>query len=135
MEYFAQLDENNKVIQVVVVDEKEAPDEKTGIAFCQSLYGAQTVWKLTSYNTRGNVYYDSDNVVGNKLPFRKNYAVVGSIYDVDNDAFYNEQPYPSWMLNQTTYLWEAPTPMPSDDKNYKWVEADLNWQVITPTVG
>ena len=54
MAHFAQLDENNIVIQVTVVSNDDAPDEATGIAFCKAIYGSDTNWKQTSYNSRGN---------------------------------------------------------------------------------
>jgi hypothetical protein len=124
MAHFAQLDTNNVVTQVIVVNNNEAPDEVTGIAFCQSLFGADIVWKQTSYNTYGGV----NNREGG-IPFRKNYAGIGFTYDEKLDAFIPPQPdFPSWKLNEDTCLWEAPTPMPQDGFIYNWVEADLNWQ-------
>ena len=125
MAHFAQLDTNNVVTQVIVVNNNEVPDEATGIAFCQSLFGADTVWKQTSYNTHGGV-----NNRENGVAFRKNFAGAGFTYDATRDAFIAPQPYLSWTLNEETCLWEAPTPMPTDGKIYQWVEADLNWQVV-----
>ena len=120
MAHFAQLDINNTVIQVIVVhnneliDENGSESEEKGIAFCQSLFGADSRWKQTSYN--GSI--------------RKNYAGIGYTYDVSRDAFVPRRPYPSWMLNEETCLWEAPVPYPTDGKNYTWDEASQVWVKI-----
>lgn len=117
MAHFAQIDSNNKVIQVVVVNNDvinnlEFPDsEEVGIAFCKSIYGNDTNWAQTSYN--GN--------------FRYNFASVNSTFDKDADAFIAEQPYPSWALNHSTWLWESPSPYPNDGETYFWDEATLSW--------
>ena len=116
MAHFAQLDENNIVIQVIVVHNNELLDngiesEEKGIAFCQSLFGEDTVWKQTSYNGT----------------FRKTMAGVGSLYNTLRDAFLGLKPYPSWVLNNETYTWEAPTPRPDDGKLYAWDDYTNNW--------
>lgn len=119
MAHFAQLDNNNIVTQVIVVANNELLDsgiesEAKGIAFCQSLFGGN--WKQTSYN--GNI--------------RKNYAGVGYIYDSDKDAFIAPKPYESWVLNEDTCCWQAPTPMPTegmwrwDEDSISWIEVKLN---------
>ena len=114
MAHFAQLDENNVVTQVIVVANEELMEdgvesEAKGIAFCQSLFGGN--WKQTSYNSN----------------IRKNYAGVGCIYYADIDAFVPPQPYPSWILNKNECMWEAPIPMPSDNKRYIWNEEQQQW--------
>ena len=81
-------------------------------------------WIQTSYNTYGNAHK-----LG-KTPLRGNYAGIGFTYDQTNDVFYAPQPYPSWTLNQSTWLWEAPTPKPTDDKLYQWDEAATSWKEI-----
>ena len=78
-------------------------------------------WLQTSYNTFGN-----QHKLGG-TPLRGNYAGMGFIYDSQNDVFYAPQPYPSWTLNQSTWLWESPTPYPTDDKRYTWNEETLSW--------
>jgi hypothetical protein len=78
-------------------------------------------WIQTSYNTYGN-----QHKLGG-TPLRGNYAGIGYNYDAVHDVFYDVQPYPSWTLNQTTWLWEAPTPYPNDDKLYKWDEETTSW--------
>ena len=82
-------------------------------------------WVQTSYNTRGGVHSDGGT------PLRKNYAVISGIYDSVRDAFYRPQPYPSWTLNETTCMYEAPTAYPSDDKFYEWDEDTNNWVEVT----
>ena len=113
MAHFAEIDENNKVIRVIVVNNSDClkdgiEDESTGIAFCQNLLGGN--WKQTSYNNR----------------IRKHYAGVGYTYDSDRDAFISPQPYPSWALDETCN-WQAPVEMPLDDKMYSWDEDKLEW--------
>ena len=115
MAHFAELDENNVVLRVIVVANKDTADangnesESIGVAFCQRLLGGN--WKQTSYN--GN--------------FRKNYAGIGYTYDASIDAFVPPKPYPSWVLNNDTAQWEAPVPMPNDGKQYSWDEATQSW--------
>ena len=114
MAHFAQLDETSTVLQVIVVHNNEllengVESEAKGVAFCQSLFGGQ--WKQTSYN--GNI--------------RKNYAGVGYTYDAVRNAFIPPQPYPSWTLVESACMWQAPVPMPTDNKPYRWDEATLSW--------
>jgi len=82
-------------------------------------------WVQTSYNTHGNQHTNGGT------PLRGNYAGIGHTYDVTNDVFYAPQPYPSWTLNKTTWLWEAPTPMPTDGKLYPWNETTKTWEGAT----
>lgn len=84
-------------------------------------------WLQTSYNTIGNKHTQGGT------PLRGNYAGVGYTYDAANDVFYAPQPFPSWSLNTNTWLWEAPTPMPTDGKLYVWDEPNLAWkEVVAP---
>jgi len=118
MAHFAQLNENDIVIQVIVINNSELlgengkESEQIGIDFCKSLFGQNTVWKQTSYNST----------------FRKNYAGVGFYFNEILDAFIPQQPFPSWVLNEETCLWEAPTPYPVDGKFYSWDEQTLSWK-------
>lgn len=120
MSHFAKV-LDGKVIQVIVA---EPEFFKT---FVDTSPGE---WIQTSYNTHGGVHYDP---ISNKpsedqsKALRGNYAGIGYIYDKENDVFYAPQPYPSWILNTTTWFWEAPTPRPADDKSYEWDEANQNW--------
>jgi hypothetical protein len=115
MAHFAELDDTNIVKQVIVVhnnellDENENESEQKGIDFCVVHYGGN--WVQTSYN--GNI--------------RKRYAGVGFLYDPILNAFITPNPYPSWVLNTDTCDWEAPTPYPTNGKEYSWNEKHLCW--------
>ena len=118
MAHYAEIDENNIVLRVIVVRNEEEQDaagnddEKRGIAFCQSLFGEDTRWVRTSYH--GHI--------------RTRYAGIGDTYREDLDAFVPPQPYPSWILNEATAQWQAPTPLPTDPNNYyTWDEATQSW--------
>ena len=120
MAHFAELDENNKVLRVIVVHNNELigadgnEDEQEGVSFCRSLFGANTRWIQTSYNGT----------------FRKNYAGgVGYSYDQHNDAFIPPQPYPSWVLDEA-FCWKTPTPHPNDGLLYLWDEEQLSWSRV-----
>ena len=112
MSHFAQIDENNIVTQVIVI-EQDVVD--TG------LFGAPTSWIQTSYNTIGGVH-----TLGG-TPLRKNYAGIGYTYDSTRDAFIPPKPLNSWILNESSCLWEAPTAMPDDGKIYSWDEDTTAW--------
>jgi hypothetical protein len=114
MSHFAKVTDG-KVTQVIVA-EKEFFD-----TFLDSSPGT---WLQTSYNTYGNQHPEGK-------PLRGNYAGIGYTYDATNDVFYAPQPYPSWILNNTTWLWEAPVAMPTDGKSYKWNESITNWEEVT----
>ena len=116
MSHFAQIDGNNIVTQVIVI-EQDVVD--TG------LFGDPASWIQTSYNTSGGIH-----LLGG-TPLRKNYAGIGYTYDSTRDAFIPPKPFNSWILNETTCLWEAPTPMPTDDKMYSWDEETTSWIEIT----
>ena len=117
MAYFSQLDQNSIVIQVIAVsndtiDNLPFPEsEPVGIAFLQSLFGSNNVWKQTSYNAN----------------FRKFFGQIGFSYDANLDAFISPKPYPSWLLNTTTCQWVAPVPYPTDGKKYIWDETTQSW--------
>lgn len=116
MAHFAELDQNNIVIRVIVVSNADTSlngveDEAVGIAFCKSLFGPHTRWVQTSYN-------------GSQ---RKRYAAVGYSYDSSLDAFIPPQPYPSWHLDPQTCNWAAPIPMPNDGAWYIWDESNQSW--------
>jgi hypothetical protein len=106
MAHFAKV-ENGVVTQVIVADYKE---------WCENNLGG--TWVQTSYNTKGNQHPEG-------RPLNKNYAGIG--YTWDGIGFAAPKPYPSWSLNSNTYLWEAPTPMPTDGKIYNWDEATTSW--------
>ena len=78
-------------------------------------------WLQTSYNTQGNQHPEG-------RPLRGNYAGIGYTYDATNDVFYAPKPYASWVLNQNTWNWDAPTPKP--DGMYEWDEATTSWKEV-----
>jgi hypothetical protein len=128
MAHFAKLDENNIVIFVTVGAEHD--DGKEDELFQRT----GDVYKQTSYNTRGGVYYTpntNEPDPDQSKAFRKNYAGLGYTYDATRDAFIPPQPYPSWVLNETSCLWDAPIPYPTDGKRYMWDEDTQNWIEIT----
>jgi len=87
------------------------------------------LWLQTSYNTRGNLHYGPDGKPDGGVPLRGNYAGVGYIYDSVNDVFYSPPPYPSWILDKNTWLWNPPVAMPADALNrpYDWNEESKSW--------
>tara|TARA_R110000744_G_scaffold97848_2_gene189051 strand:+ start:207 stop:629 length:423 start_codon:yes stop_codon:yes gene_type:complete len=136
MAHFAKLGVGNKVLQVVVLsndtilNENGEENEQMGVDYLNSLYGTSDVWKQTSYNTLRGVHKLDGT------PFRKNYAGIDYSYDEVRDAFYSPQPYPSWILNETTCHWQAPVPYPetdpnrlAKDENYSWNEETKNWDL------
>lgn len=102
MAHFAELDSNNIVLRVITLDNSMMLDgnqesEKKGIEFIQSLFGADTIWKQTSYN--GNI--------------RKNYAGIGYIYDSNRDAFITPKPDGDyWIFDENICCWVDPRPQP-----------------------
>ena len=129
MAHFAELDENNIVLRVIVVSDVDAIN---GEVFCNNLLGGS--WKQTSYNTRGGVHYAPDSQIPDDgVALRKNYASKGYVFDEVRDAFMAPQPYPSWTLDEDTWRWEPPTPKPPSDDGgyYEWNEFLRVW-VYTP---
>lgn len=88
-------------------------------------------WIQTSYNTHGGVHYGADGEPDGGVALRKNYACVGCFYDEQKDAFYDKKPFPSFVLNQDTFLWEPPIPHPDDGKSYLWDEPSVSWVEAT----
>ena len=119
MAHFAELDTTNIVKRVVVVanhviaDSDGNDDEQKGVDYLKDIFGGGW-WRQTSYNGT----------------FRKNYAGKGYTYDQTRDAFIAPQPYPSWLLDELTCQWDAPTPYPDDDKKYSWDEDTTSWKEI-----
>jgi hypothetical protein len=93
-------------------------------------------WVQTSYNTKGNVHYGPDGQPDGGVAVRGNYAGIGYTYDIVNDVFYSPKPFPSWILNESTWTWEAPVPYPTDGGVYQWNEETQAWDAVTdiPTV-
>ena len=131
MAHFAKLGKGNIVLTVEVVSNDIATTEQAGMDFLNNLYGSRDVWKQTSYNTFGGQHKLSGT------PFRKNYASVGCTYDQTRDAFIPPKPYNSWILNETTCIWEAPIVRPElteqqlqDGSKYVWNEENQTWDFV-----
>tara|TARA_R110002126_G_scaffold68998_1_gene174505 strand:- start:197 stop:541 length:345 start_codon:yes stop_codon:yes gene_type:complete len=112
MSHFAQVE--NGIVTQVIVAEQDVIDS--------GLFGSG--WVQTSYNTYGGQHPEG-------RPLRKNFASIGFTYDTQRDAFISPKPFPSWLLNETTCLWDAPTPMPTDNKRYNWNEEQQQWVEVT----
>ena len=84
-------------------------------------------WIQTSYNTRGGVHYDDKGQPDGGIPLRGNFAGIGYSYDVTKDLFYPPSPFPSWVLNEKTLMWDAPVAIPDDGKRYSWDESTKSW--------
>ena len=119
MAHFAELDENNIALRVIVVDDAHEAD---GENWCNEFAGG--TWKQTSYNTFRNAHS------GEKSPLRKNYAGISFHYDTSLDGFIPPQPYPSWLLDKEVCQWESPVLMPTDGEEYRWNEATLSWDEV-----
>jgi len=113
MAHFAKLGVGNIIEAVHVVSNDIAISEQAGIDFLNNLYNSRDVWKQTSYNRN----------------IRKNYAGVGYTYDQTRDAFIAPKPFNSWILNEDTCQWEAPSVMPDDGERYTWNESTTTWDL------
>jgi hypothetical protein len=121
MSHFAEINNDNIVQRVIVVEQDFIDSGKLG---------DPDNWVQTSYNTRGGVHYaPNSNEPDGGIALRKNYAGVGSTYDKTRDAFIPLQPYPSWVLNDDTCLWNPPIPYPEDGKLYIWNEENVTWDL------
>tara|TARA_Y100001949_G_C15708227_1_gene209765 strand:- start:119 stop:490 length:372 start_codon:yes stop_codon:yes gene_type:complete len=122
MAHYAEIDNDNIVQRVIVANEEFIKSGKLG---------DPSKWIQTSYNT-----VKGQHQLGG-TPLRKNYAGAGSTYDKDRDAFISPQPYPSWILNEDSCAWEAPSPRPEDIASrklfYYWDEENLKWaEILVP---
>ncbi len=124
MASFAQLDNNNHVINVIkiandndILDSEGNESEALGIAKCKSLFGLDTNWKQTWY--------------GDPPKSRYRGAIVDGEYITEHDVFVKRKPYDSWTLNTTTYKWEPPIPEPAvittEAKRWMWQESSTSW--------
>ena len=113
---------DGKVIQVIVADAE---------FFNTFVDSSPGQWLQTSYNTCGGVHYGPDGEPDGGVALRGNYAGIGYTYDQANDVFYAPQPYASWVLDQATWLWNAPAPNPADGQQYVWDEATVSWKLVT----
>ena len=120
MSHFAKVCDG-KVIQVIVAE----PD-----FFNTFVDTSPGQWLQTSYNTRGGVHYGQDGNPDGGVALRGNYAGIGYTYDATRDVFYAPQPFASWTLSQTTWLWEPPVAYPIDGKRYIWDEPTVSWKLV-----
>jgi len=119
MAHFARINENNTVEEIIVINNDDCQNldfpesELIGLEFITSI-GLNGNWKQTSYNAN----------------FRKKYAGVGDMYDEIRDAFITPKPFPSWILNEDTCLWESPIERPTDGNLYRWNEDEQSWEEV-----
>ena len=125
MSHFARV--NQGIVTEVLVAEQEFMD-----SYVDTEPGE---WIQTSYNTFGGVHYDRSTnpptpSSDQSKALRKNYAGIDWIYDEGKDAFYPPQPYSSWIIDESTGWWKAPTPIPDDGNKYEWDETSKSWNKI-----
>tara|TARA_R110002020_G_scaffold247025_3_gene460934 strand:- start:1197 stop:1583 length:387 start_codon:yes stop_codon:yes gene_type:complete len=128
MAHFAEIDDSNIVLRVLVLDNQKTRNkskkevESIGVKYLKNGFGGD--WKRTSYNTVGGVHE-----LGG-VPFRKNFAGKGYTFDKSRDAFIPPKPFPSWTLNENTCLWDSPKPYPDDGGKYAWNENKKSWKKL-----
>ena len=128
MAYFAKI-ENNIVTSVIVAEPE---------FFNTFVDNTPGIWIQTSYNTRGGIHYQPNSNIPSEdqsKSLRKNYAGIGYTYDQARDAFIPPKTLNSWILNETTCLWEAPVAKPTaeleSNQYYSWNESIVNWEIKT----
>lgn len=126
MAHFAKV-QDGRVLNIIVAEQD----------FIDSYVDQQPgEWVQTSFNTRGGVHYNPETGLPSEdqsKAIRKNFAGIGHTYDSVRDAFYQPQPYPSWVLNEDTCIWEPPVPQPVEDNlTYFWDEPTTSWILYTP---
>jgi hypothetical protein len=122
MAHFAQLDENNTVVNVVkvldsvILDENGNESEEVGVNYLKTFVSGSHKWVQTSYNNN----------------FRFRYAPIGGFYHEGLDAFFYAKPFPSWTMNETECTWEAPVSLPPNRDGYflSWNEDIKNWEYV-----
>ena len=120
MSHFARVVDG--IVTNVIVAEQDFIDNIVETEPCE--------WIRTSYNTYGGVHYDPvTREPDDGVPLRKNYAGKGFTYDATRDAFIPPKPFPSWVLNEDSCLWEAPVDKPDDGQDYEWDEENTNWKL------
>ena len=130
MAHYALLNYQNIVTKVCTGKNEDETDTNIELVY-QHMFGQ--LCKRTSYNTRGGVHYDpvtNEPSADQSKAFRKNYAGVGYTYDHSRDAFIPPKPYDSWVLNESSCLWEAPVAYPDDGQMYTWNEETTSWDLV-----
>ena len=141
MAHFAKLGANGKVISVLTLDNKDmlnadgVEDETVGQQYLElhNNWPAE-MWIQTSYNTIQNTHKLGGTA------FRGNYAGIGFIWDEDNNMFFPEKPYASWVKNTTEARWQSPIgdepELTEEEKNankyYVWNEEGQSWDLTDP---
>ena len=123
MAYFAHLDENGIVLNIVIADKESIESGQ---------HGDPKFWVETDRQTHGNIHYGEDGLPDGGEPLRGNYAVIGGRYDRINDVFYPIQPYPSWYIGPPDWQWKAPIPKPprSETTVNVWNESTHTWDQV-----
>jgi hypothetical protein len=133
MAHFAEIDENNKVLRVLVVADEH---EDNGHHFLSNELNLGGVWIQTSYNTRGGIHFNfntNEQSLDQSKAFRKNFAQIDYTYDEERDAFIAPKPFTKWVLNEETCIWEAPVPYPTDGLTYVWNNNKEEWEEYNDT--
>ena len=112
MAHFAEIDENNKVLRVLVVDNSQ---EHRGQEFLADDLGLGGTWIQTSYNVN----------------FRGKFAAMDDTYDPIADRFIAPSPHLGWVLD-AEFKWQPPVEYPSDGAQYEWDESNLSWKLHNP---
>jgi hypothetical protein len=111
MAHFAEIDESNIVLRVLVTDNEDSNGDE-GYQFLVDTFGGR--WIKTSYN--GNI--------------RKNFAGIGYYYDEDKDVFIPPKFFNSWILDEDTCQWNAPIEVPDNENSYIWDEESVSWKLV-----
>lgn len=152
MAHFAKISEENIVLAVLTLNDSDMlnsdgdPDETVGQFYLEQHNNWPShLWIQTSYNTKGGKYYNADNSLGDQSKvFRGNYAAIGMTWDANKNAFIPEKPYDSWVLNETTFTWEAPVTKPEQTyttingteypDSFTWNESTTSWDKTVFTI-
>ena len=128
MGHFAIVNGDKEVVEVITGADEELTVPE-GYSSWEEYYGRLTpncTVVRTSYNTYGGVHINGGTAL------RGNYATKGGLYDDVNDVFYTKKPHNGWVLNETTWKWEAPIPRPADEngKSWEWNESTETWDAV-----
>jgi hypothetical protein len=106
MAHFAEINEDNLVLRVLVGNENHSDG---GYKWLSDRLGGR--WIQASYNAT----------------FRLHFPAYGYTYSETLDAFIPPKPYPSWILDEAIANWFAPQPYPRVKTPHTWDEASLSW--------
>jgi len=128
MAHFAELNENNIVVNVIVVNNENISNtefpmsEQIGIDFLNTILPGK-LWKQTSYNNN----------------FRVRFAGIGFEFHPEcgeHGAFCPAKPFEDWIFDNSNFLWKAPKPLPEDLSSflYKWNPTTHDWERTDPPI-